>query len=1201
MTKKMWLRIAFYAIGLAALCALLWFAGPLLSFGGFDPLGSSGGRLLLMGLASISVVGALVYDVQSRMRYAGQIANTLGLAGDSGDSSSGSKGDPKKPQDDTDTLRERMDDALKTLKKSSGGSSAYLYDLPWYLMIGPPGSGKTTALVNSGLKFPLARGGASPAAVAGTGGTRYCDWWFTEDAVLIDTAGRYTTQDSDQQSDRASWLSFLDLLRKNRPKQPINGVFVCISIEDLLRMQPQEVRAHADAIRARLIELHDQLKVDFPVYALFSKADLISGFMEFFGHLNEANRRVVWGATFQTRDKTANMVNSIPDEFELLIERLNQDLIDRIQEEPTPTARVQLFGFPSQVASLKETIFNFLNLIFEPTRYHSNATLRGFYFISGTQQGTPIDQLIGALAKSFGTQDRGVSQLSGTGKSFFITDLLEKVVFKESGWVSTNLNAVRRSFILKSIAYSLLGLVTLGACAAWWISYNKNSDLILGTVRGIGDFRKNLGNSGLRDETIITEADFARILQPLEQLKALPTGYKERDVKPELNATYGLNQRPKLSVSTLSAYELGLNRLMRPRMMYHLEQEMREQIAQPFFLTELLRVYFMVAGRDPMDRNLVADWWRQAWIKKYPGAAYANVRQVLGEHLDRLLEIDPPTDGPTAIEIDHSLVAEAQRAIGRMTIAERAFEILRSEARSRSDQDWTPATPRIGGADAPRVFEGTGGSGLDTIRVPFFYTYAGFHEAFLPKIAPIADKIRSERALLGDVGQQPAITAQYENLPVALMERYTKEFIAAWQGELSKLNVKFLATDKPQYLGLKAVAAPSSPFVRLVEAVAEETALTKERKPASGAPASGARPPGALLVLPRGEVPGARIESAFRDYQLLLEGQGGRRYVDDLTKSFSDVHDALVILNDPTRMAEGRVRFQESLKSLQATAVRFPEPFKSLIQKSAASFDSDATATNVGRILQSVSDQITPACNAAIAGKYPFVRTSTQDIPIQEFQRVFGPNGLLDRFYTVNLATYTDTSGPRWTGLKSNAVGRQLPDSMLQNFQQAAQIREAFFPSGAPGFSLAAQNISMSQAIETARLEVNTVTLTTEAPKPIAPPSTGLFGFGASPPPPPPPQGPQIVTFQWPGPVGLAAATLTFLPESPGRTSMLRRPGHWGLFRLFDGARVTQSGDALIANISIAGREARYQFNVTTLPNPLTLPALRNFRCPVAR
>ena len=119
-------------------------------------------------------------------------------------------------------------------KRERQGKRDYLYDLPWYVLIGPPGSGKTTALVNSGLKFPLSprrqRRRRSPAL----GGTRYCDWWFTEDAVLIDTAGRYTTQDSDATGDKQSWLAFLDLLKKNRPRQPINGVIVAISLEDLM-------------------------------------------------------------------------------------------------------------------------------------------------------------------------------------------------------------------------------------------------------------------------------------------------------------------------------------------------------------------------------------------------------------------------------------------------------------------------------------------------------------------------------------------------------------------------------------------------------------------------------------------------------------------------------------------------------------------------------------------------------------------------------------------------------------------------------------------------------------------------------------------------------------------------------------------------------------------------------------------------------
>ena len=305
---------------------------------------------------------------------------------------------------DEPVLKERMKDALATLKTASGNKSGYLYDLPWYVIIGPPGAGKTTALVNSGLKFPLARG-ATPAAVAGVGGTRYCDWWFTEDAVLIDTAGRYTTQDSDAKSDKESWFSFLDLLKKSRPRQPINGVLVAISIEDVLTMSRQDLTAHADAIRMRLLELHQRLKVSFPVYALFTKADLVAGFSEYFSYLSEASRRQVWGATFQTADKSKNLIGDIPNEFDQLLVRLSEETLDRLQDEPTPQHRVQLFGFAAQMARLKPQIHDFLNQIFEPTRYHVNASLRGFYFTSGTQQGTPIDQLIGSLARTFGAEE----------------------------------------------------------------------------------------------------------------------------------------------------------------------------------------------------------------------------------------------------------------------------------------------------------------------------------------------------------------------------------------------------------------------------------------------------------------------------------------------------------------------------------------------------------------------------------------------------------------------------------------------------------------------------------------------------------------------------------------------------------------------------------------------------------------------------
>ena len=230
-------------------------------------------------------------------------------------------------------------------------------------------------------------------------------------------------------------------------------------------MSPAEINAHANAIRARLLELHDRLKVDFPVYALFTKADLVAGFMEFFGGLGENGRSQVWGATFQTNDKTRNLVGEVPFEFDALIERLNVDLTDRLQEEPVPSTRVALFGFPAQMAALKRSIFDFLNSIFEPTRYHANATLRGFYFTSGTQEGTPIDQVIGALARSFGAEEVSGAQYSGKGRSFFLTDLINRVIIGEAAWVSTDWRAVRRAMIIKAAAYT--GLFAFATAGDW--------------------------------------------------------------------------------------------------------------------------------------------------------------------------------------------------------------------------------------------------------------------------------------------------------------------------------------------------------------------------------------------------------------------------------------------------------------------------------------------------------------------------------------------------------------------------------------------------------------------------------------------------------------------------------------------------------------------------------------------------------------
>ncbi len=146
-------------------------------------------------------------------------------------------------------LQERMHAAVKTIKSSRLGQTsgaAALYELPWYMTIGNPAAGKSTAIVNSGLKFPFDDGGSS--VIKGIGGTRNCDWFFTTEGILLDTAGRYSIHEED----RAEWLGFLGLLKKYRPRAPINGIIVTVSIGELLGNSPGFAMTLAKNLRQRV-------------------------------------------------------------------------------------------------------------------------------------------------------------------------------------------------------------------------------------------------------------------------------------------------------------------------------------------------------------------------------------------------------------------------------------------------------------------------------------------------------------------------------------------------------------------------------------------------------------------------------------------------------------------------------------------------------------------------------------------------------------------------------------------------------------------------------------------------------------------------------------------------------------------------------------------------------------------------------------
>lgn len=1182
---KRWLILIFSIFAILTLCILIWFGLPLIAIAGVEPFLNGWLRLAMIVLLLAIYFGVLAYKIHTYRKSSQELSQSLTSSDEEDDSS------------DASVLAEKMQDALLMLKGSNKSKGDYLYELPWYLIIGPPGAGKTTALMNCGLKFPLATHGSG--AVEGIGGTRYCDWWFTEDAVFIDTAGRYTTQDSDAAADRKSWLSFLELLKKNRPRQPINGALIAISIGDLLSLKQVEVASHAVAIRKRLSELNNHLQVDFPVYVVFTKSDLISGFMEFFGHLDDQKRKVVWGATFQTSNKKENRVGDVGDEIDLLISRLTAELSDRLQEEPDQVARVKLIGLPSQVVALKPAITQFLNQIFEPTRYQTSAALRGFYFTSGTQEGTPIDRVLGNISRSLGLQSSVTAAYSGRSRSYFLENLLTKVIFGEAGWVSTNARAVRRSVLFRTASYGLVGLVSLALLAGWLTSFNTNSANITSTQQQSKSYAADFSNIINHDP--VADTDFLKIVDPLNRLRTYPIGYENSGSPPPLTATFGLSQQNRIEVATTATYRTGLNRLMVPRLILHLEKRLTDLQDSPEQLYEPLKVYMMLSGDPtiPVDTALISGWMQGDWEKLYPGEPNKIARDNLKQHLESMLDLNSGT--APRMELNGDLVKATQSSLARLSLATRAFALIRSTAHSPDVKDWTVA--EHAGSDAQFVFATADGKPLESVGVQALYTYDGFYGLFLNKLKAVISLLKNERWVLGEAGSTEVLDKQFSSLGPDLFQIYDQEFVKNWSAALSNLKLKSFTVDKPEFSALRSISGATSPLKMLLESIATETKLTEAKKTVEGTIAkklddaadklkSGAADQiGNMKEIGldaakksdgrQGEVgtvfvPGAIIQERFRRYQELTTATGSeKKQVDLLVEQLKGLYQSLLDEQNFERAAEARQNQQKFLSALSTGSSRLDPPFSTMFKTALAEFEDKIVGERVADLKGQLNGSVTRKCLDTISDKYPFSPKSKKDVPLVEFARLFGPNGVFDAFYKEKLAGLVDTSGTQWNWKQNSKFSQELSQASLHQFQIAARIKDAFFTGQGttPNIKFAMVMKSLSQQSPSVTFELNGTKM--ESP----------FGVESR------------SDFEWPGssPDGTASVAM---PASNGTSAALKFSGPWALYRLFKEGALRQSGNTAIVRFVVGGREVSYQLTFDTLDNPFTIISQSGFACP---
>jgi type VI secretion system protein ImpL len=1169
MKKLLLNRWTLSIVGIVLLALVIWFLGPYFAFGEARPLFGVVGRVIAILVLLLAWAAAMLWRAYREMRGSRKLAAEVAAQAEAPAvaASAAPAGDAQ--------LAERFEEAVARLKKDRKGGGN-LYRMPWFVIIGPPGSGKTTALVNSGLKFPM-EPEIGKRAVRGVGGTRNCDWWFTEEAVLLDTAGRYTTQDSERIADGAGWGQFLQLLKRHRRRRPVNGVLVAYSASDLLTRSDAEFDGDVMAIRQRAAELNKHLGISLPVYLLITKVDLVAGFREYFDDLDAAGRRQVWGTTFELADSlSGRALGTLPAEFDALVERLNLGLDQRLRDERDPRRRAMLFGFPQQIATLRSRLIDLASEAFGAAPDQNRLFLRGVYFTSGTQEGTPVDRLLGSLGRSLGLATDTRALAGESGRAYFIERLLREVVLQEAGLAGTDRKADMRTAALQIAAYVGVALLTLLGIAALLVSYRQNTgylERVATSVQALEKAPPAPAGTTLRQQ--LPRLDAIR--------KVMDTaGHDGKDVPWSMRA--GLYQGRALQEAAGDAYARELNAVLVPALARSFERRIDELVGEPDKLYEYLKGYLMLGDPKRLQSEQLSVLAALEWEREY--GSEPQVRADLMSQLEWLLTAGRLSPSP----IDAALVTRARNALAAATPASLAYSRLKL-AHAGPDVKPLRLDQEVQGLET--VFRRRSGRSFAE-PIPALFTRDVFLEISGKGSDEIARRLQDDAWVFGEGTVPQQLDARLTGDVIALYER---DYIGTWDALLADLEVMPLDDAASAAKNLGILGSASSPLKVLLTIVARETNLTPPAADPAAAAAAGLADKalakassstlgkllkgadGAAQPVVQEAKPGAAVTEHFADLQKLVEGPPGQAPIDRTLALLAQMSTQLGAMGDAVggaaalQQITGGAGGGGAARAMEIEAAQLPPAVAGILGPLAGSSQAIVRTQASGELAELYRGEIVEECNAILTGRYPFAKSAT-DVPVADFARLFGYGGVFETFFKAHLAPLIDTTSSPWRWRDAGGGSMGLPESMPAQFEAAERIRQQFFRAGS-----AEPELKFTLLPESLDAGVNRFVLEAGGQR---------YEYA---------HGPQLRwTVRWPSEAAEQVVATFDTGAGPGASAVYDGP--WAIFRFLEASGITPQTDTrFVVTVSAGGNSARLLLDAASIRNPFANPSLSRFRC----
>ncbi|MEZ2903498.1 type VI secretion system membrane subunit TssM [Acinetobacter terrestris] len=1101
----------------------------------------------------------------------------------------------QKDKDELQLINQQMKESIQLIRKSKLGDkkgNAALYELPWYMVMGNPAAGKSSAIYHSGLKFPF-EASHQKMLSSSLSGTRNCDWFFSTEGVLLDTAGRYSVY----AEDHSEWLGFLGLLKKSRSKAPINGLIVIVSIAELVNQSPEKSIKLAKNLRARIQDLTERLEIFAPVYLVFSKMDLIAGFTEFFEcyEVNESDQ--VWGATLKYDANSANhAVELFEQHYSVLYEGLKGLSITHLSRRHSQNISPSVMTFPLEFKSLKPVLKTFIGTLFEENPYQFKPVFRGFYFTSALQEGMVESPMTEQLAQDFnlfkspnsesGIQTNSVSQNHG----YFLKGLFSDVILKDKNLVKQHINPGRKKQRYLAFIAALLGVSIILSLWVW--SYRNNQQLIADVQADLDKVVQLEKQSG---QELSTQLNALLILQErmqqldqFEEDQPIQFGfglYQGNELRGKLKAEYlkGVKQivlqptqqnivqylqRVKSNETTLKANHVNVEVKQVAKNQQYLEPfETNPQDAY-----NALKAYLMMSNAQYMDASHLSDqvtrFWR-SWLDSNRGQMprgemIQKAEQILSYSMTLTNEQKFPI-----LESDTLLVDQTRQVLLSVIRGMPARDRVYNEIKMRAAVRYPAVTMK------QLVGENNQNTVLGSYALPGIFTYKAWSDYVEKAIDEAANRPTDSKDWVLNSTQSDDLTfsGSPDQIRKQLTALYKQEYIAEWRKFLNGIYYAKTNNFKQQAKNIEILGEPeNSPIRFMITHITRETSWDNPVVQAElAAPQTGFMAWFKAKVLSNNKAKIAQqlsnqaqgvISKEFQMFYQMLrkrDDQQNKSLFDEYMQSLAQVRSKFNDLKSagdigPSAMTIVKQTISDQNSVFNSTQKIIDEKMsvglneldqqvlqKLLMSPLTQSFDSllIPAQDEINKLWMLQANQ---PFAANLSQKYPFNSSASLQATSHEISQILGENGSIARFVKDNLDPLVIRRGYTLTSKTWKDLGVSLNPQFVMNFQSyvapshgmaTGELNQTIAP--------AATNQSNFQFYPLENTQLFSYTIDIDGQRMV-------YENGIQ----------QWVNFVWPNQGSIPGARITAVDLEGQTHTIFDEPGEYGINRLIDSAQRTQ-------------------------------------------